>query len=399
MNYKKIIKLFFVYTIVKAIIFLITFVFSLDFFSIPNLELSAANDLSFNDFHYSIRKNKPNYESDKIVIINSGDLASDSFRLQLAQLIKKIDLFNPKVVGVDINFSIEKNKLGTKKLIDIASNIENVIWALDINKPEKLKFKNALYGEANFAEHFHTIRRYPNHSETFSAKIAMRYLDRDLNFNENETFIINYLFHDYEIINADFESLNAFSFSKNSNSKLPALNARTLFNDENNDFLNKFLENKIILIGHLGSTALAEIRNDMEDKFAVPIDTNMLFRQLTMPGILIHANAINNLIHPETKFKTLSDENWFLFIEELLLILYLFFLLNFKVGKIINVLILLAISVPLLYVVLFLMEHKYYIELGTTLLQLLIFEEIIESLESVYPRIKIFINKKLRTKI
>jgi CHASE2 domain-containing sensor protein len=86
------------------------------------------------------------------------------------------------------------------------------------------------------------------------------------------------------------------------------------------------LKGKIVLIGHFGSTALREIKNDLEDKFSVPSDTNMIFRSPSMPGALIHANAIDNLLRKEVRFTEVSATWWFKCLGVLFVFAYLYFL-------------------------------------------------------------------------
>jgi CHASE2 domain-containing sensor protein len=144
------------------------------------------------------------------------------------------------------------------------------------------------------------------------------------------------------------------------------------------------LKGKIVLIGHFGSTALREIKNDLEDKFSVPSDTNMIFRSPSMPGALIHANAIDNLLRKEVRFTEVSATWWFKCLGVLFVFAYLYFLVFVEAGKVVNILLMLGLSLPALFVVLYLMQYNWYIEMGSTLLQLLVFEEMVEIFSPLY---------------
>ena len=77
------------------------------------------------------------------------------------------------------------------------------------------------------------------------------------------------------------------------------------------------IKNKIIIIGHLG-----EILNDSNDKHRVPCDTSQfILRDKKMYGAVIHANAIENIIHPSSRYLELTKfENMLL--EEILFIIF-----------------------------------------------------------------------------
>jgi CHASE2 domain-containing sensor protein len=103
-----------------------------------------------------------------------------------------------------------------------------------------------------------------------------------------------------------------------------------------------------------------------------------------MPGVLIHANAIDNLLRKEVRFIEISATWWFKFLGLLLIFAYLYFLIFMEAGKVVNILLMLGLSLPALYVVLYLMQYNWYIEMGSTLLQLLVFEEMVEIFTPVY---------------
>jgi CHASE2 domain-containing sensor protein len=159
--------------------------------------------------------------------------------------------------------------------------------------------------------------------------------------------------------------------------------------------LNHVLRNKTILIGHIGSECIDNYYYDGEDKFAVPSNKDILYRPKTMPGVLVHANAVQNIVNPNVLFECWSDKRSFLFLEELLLLAYLAFLLFARAGKLLNILMMFALSVPILYLVLLAMEYHLYFEIGTTLLQFLVFEELVEIVEPIYTRIKYNLESKL----
>ena len=131
---------------------------------------------------------------------------------------------------------------------------------------------------------------------------------------------------------------------------------------------------------------LIDKKFDSEDKFAVPTDTSkIMLRDKTMYGAVIHANAIENILHPESKFKELHGF-WHVLLHQLLIIGFLL-VLFLHLGKFFNILILVIISIPYTYVVMKLMDYNVYITMSSTLLHLIFVEEFYEILEPLYKKI------------
>jgi len=109
-----------------------------------------------------------------------------------------------------------------------------------------------------------------------------------------------------------------------------------------------------------------------------------------MYGSVIHANAIENIIHPSSCFSEMSDlQNTIL--QETLFILFLL-LLFCEFGKLVNLLILVVFSILYLIFVLKIMEYNIYIKVSNTLLYLLFIEEFYEVLQPFYVKL----SKKLK---
>ena len=152
----------------------------------------------------------------------------------------------------------------------------------------------------------------------------------------------------------------------------------------NRSFVESF-KDKIVIIGHLGSN-LIDKKFDTEDKFPVPIDSKrIMLRDRTMYGAVIHANAVENLIRPESKFYELNGF-WQFLLHEILFIGFLLFLF-LHYGRLINILTLIIISIPYSLIILKLMDFNIYIVISTTLFHLLFIEEFYEILEPFYRKI------------
>jgi CHASE2 domain-containing sensor protein len=372
------------------------YVFSSDYFSIPSIEYKAGGDFCLNDLHYKLDSaNRDVKRFENLILVNSGSLNPAMFRLELAQLIDSIKQVEAKVIAIDIDFSNDTTKLGTSELLYQLNNSSSLVLAERWrNDSGKLRVKQAVYGSVSFPEEQFTIRRYGSGDTTFAYKIAQAYGADLSNFNEiSNNFVLNYTAHDY--IQLDLKSANPIADYENTpcaGNKIPMIDGAALLSYDQLEIskIKQLLKGKIVMIGHVGNSCLDDLKNDLEDKHPVPSDQMLINRQKSMPGLLIHANAVENMINPKSLFTVISDNIFFIAFEELLLILYLCFLLFVKAGKVINILLMLTLSLPALYMVLLLMNFNIYIEMGTTLLQLLVFEELTEIIEPLYSKFEKF---------
>lgn len=374
---KRFFKLLFFYVLVLFFGWVLNLALSLDVMNVLRLELDAANDLSLNDLHYKINsRTREHVSGTDIILINSGDLDPLTFRQELANLVEVVSLYEAKVIGIDHTFQQDSRIMGTASLVEELSNNKKVVLALDTSGKDDLKIQNATYGMVNFIQQPQTVRRYEGGTRTFAAQIAKKFgLKHEM---PDDPFLINYVAPDYQSIAFTSQAVNELVFSKPC--VVPVFNAREVMNA--NDA--SMLKGKIVLIGHFGSTALREIKNDLEDKFLVPSDTNMIFRSPSIPGVLIHANAIDNLLRKEVRFTEVSATWWFKCVGVLFVFAYLYFLIFVEAGKVVNIILMLGLSLPALFVVLYLMQYNWYIEMGSTLLQLLVFEEMVEIFSPFY---------------
>jgi CHASE2 domain-containing sensor protein len=389
-------KLAFYYLVIKLVISGLDYVLGSNYFSIPSLEYKTGSDFSLNDLHYKLDSSTRDVKRfENLILVNSGSLNQATFRLELAQLVDSIKQADAKVIALDIDFSNDTTKPGTCELLNQLNNTSSIVLAERFrNDSGKLRAKKAVYGGVMFPEEQFTIRRYGAGDTTFAYKIAKAYGADVTNFDKlSKNFVLNYTAHDY--FQLDLKSANPiadYTFSQHPDNTIPMIDGAALLSNDSLEISNvkQILKGKIVLIGHLGNSCLDDLKNDLEDKHPAPCDHMLINRQKSMPGVLIHANAVENMINPKSQFTVVSDNIFFIVFEELLLILYLCFLLFVKAGKVINIMLMLALSLPALYVVLLLMNYNIYIEMGTTLLQLLVFEELAELIEPLYAKFERF---------
>ena len=374
---KNIIKFIYFYLSSKIIIYLLSFIADVNFLQIFKIEDIGNPDLEWNDLHYKTvdTQNNSHYTREKsVVLINSGTLNKDSFRLELAKVISQIKKFNPKSIGIDIDFDND-SKIGTKELINEINYDSKIVVAIDtaINPKLKVDFK-VKKGIVNFpSTNYGSIRSYFSDNSTFGYRLAkIAYPNRIKNeLSKNKEFIIH-----YSTIEGGISNCDSFAIGNNDFKFIDANSL--LYNLDLIEFYNYQIKNKIIIIGHLG-----KILNDSNDKHRIPCDTSQfILRDRKMYGAVIHANAIENIIHPSSRYLELSIfENMLL--EEILFIIFLC-LLFCEFGRLLNILILVLLSIVYIIFIIKIMDFNIYIKVSNTLLYLLIIEEFYDVLHPYY---------------
>jgi len=399
---KKIYKLISAYLLIKMLFLFLTWLCSFKFMGLIEIKGFAGADLSFNDLFYKanrlsetpIRKNSGN-----IVMINTGSLTRDSFRFELADVISKVGKYRPKAIGVDHDFSNDTSIYGTHELSHVLSLMSNkVILGRDSrkNKNDVLEFDSSIYGIVNFPMEKGqiSVRKYSGSANSFANQMLIvgssLKSEKSVEHNfagevyGNSDLVINYIYdHDgnglYDLKDNFFEDANDVSDG------LLLIEGKDLLESNKLDstVVKKLLRNKYIIFGHMGPYHFVDKVNDIEDKFRVPCDTNLINRDRVMYGAVIHANALANLLMPELRYANLEDRLIFKFFKELLLLMFLYYLLFLNLGKMGTVAILAIGSVGMIYITLLLMKRGLYLEIGGSLLQLLVFEEAFESIETL----------------
>ena len=208
--------------------------------------------------------------------------------------------------------------------------IPNIITGNDPNtNKNSLKFKNS----ADLSDHnfqpMRTVRQYSEKKSSLAAKIVSFGKDQPYNIytDSNKSFPLNYLFwgKGYRHFSKALENeMDRYSF--------PYFNYDDIYDITDSNYF----KDKIVIVGHIGSTKLGNIDNDKEDKYKIPADTNsLIFRDRNTPGCIIHANAVLNLLN-KTKFYYFSDFiiYFFTFLVLISYIYLIYFKKNFTMAKI-----------------------------------------------------------------
>ena len=382
-SYRKWIISLGVFVFLKLIIAFLAFILNLSFFQLFSLESDALSDVSINDVHYRLKSRVDldnRLQSDStILLINSGDLDHRYFRAYLSELLMLINHFDPICIGVDHDFSSE-NKLGTEALVNTVNSIPNIVLA-QTGYDHKLKI-GGIYGDAHFPNNQESVRFYYSKKTTFAYQLARLAADSLVPI-QGEAFIINYQSFDNGVSHVNNTSDQFY------NSNFKYINAQEVFSlKTDTNELKGLLNGKIIIVGHLGSICTdasggVKFDNsifDVEDKHKVPCDlANLYNREKKMFGAVIHANAIVNILDSDKRFTNLNGilSNA---LFNMMLLLFIFYAIFKSKGKVSNILIMIILSIPLLYLVLMLMNSNIYISAGISLLEFLFVEEFIEIL-------------------
>lgn len=389
----KLVKLFSYYFLFQFLFLVISNLSDKPIFNLITLENLLVSDASLNDLYYPLRDKQEtdvNLLSGKIVLINTGSLQRESFRKELSEVLDKVQEFEPSVIGIDHQFDFTSSNLsGSQELIRAINQYNNIIIAGPNNKEGSLNnfVKSSVTVSVSLPLGQSTIRRYYSDTSTFAYKLAQKISNNSIKKLDRESFVIHYLTSNtgyYTLKNPEYEFYKLLPDSKQS--KYLLLEASDILNNDSAtvEALRILSPGKALIIGHMGNTALSVLENDIEDKHPVPCDTNFVNRGKSMAGMLIHANAFENILEPKNRFTCLTDSFLANFIKQLFILLFMYYLLFTNFGKAFNIFSIFIISVFAIFIVIYLMTKGIYLEMGLTLLQLLIIEEIIEVFDSIH---------------
>lgn len=376
---KNIKQIFIIFFSFKILILLIGFLYHNLPLQLLHFEHLATEDIQFNDIYYATKQYKNSeFKSKEVVLINTGSLANDDlFRKNLAELIDKVTLCKPKAIGLDVYFPIPKNPVNDSLLKDAIIR-NNIVTVIDAKENKKSIFLSDKKGLINFpGKKNETVREYYNYKiinndtiHSFAAILSKSTSKDTLSYLKYSTEKTGF----YNILNKN-EKINPVNF--------PAIEAIDFFNESHQNELNQIIKNKIVIIGHLGS---GNMHNpfDTEDKFRVPTDKSLFNRNLTMPGSVIHANAVQMMLNKE---KMISIDGWsYELITSIILLIYLclFYYIHhkFHLSKLINVILILASTFPIVYICcVYLMDMGIYYKVGGIFGLIIFLEEFIEIYE------------------
>lgn len=338
-----------------------------------NIDQHYTSDIYFNDLYYSkydartpsafMKKKK------EVVFVNIHDIPINE-REKYAQLLTRLLQYQPKAIGVDVTFSKRlKNELAA------FNKNPKIIFAQSVKTDWHFKHEADVSFPKIDAHEQQSIRFYNNHTQTFAAQLMhAAYPEKNTKIGNEATFLLHYnTIHDgvSHMVTDYMKEKKSFDYD------FKYLNSNEVLTDTLDGFKSEF-KHKIVIIGYLGNRQHFNAQFDIEDKYKVPSDTKHLVnKEKLVNGPVIHGVAISNILEPTEQFAVVSDV-LVLLIQIIICGLFLWLLLFYEFGKLMNRFFLFLLSIPLLYLVLYFMDQHIFLKLGTTLFALLIIEEMLE---------------------
>jgi len=290
--------------IITILIFVIIWIFTIipyKFFYLDPVA-KAVGDFELNDIAFS-KLLPPQTLDTNVILVNIGTLN----RLQIAQQVKILNSFHPKVIAIDAIFNTKKNKVADSILSRQLDNCDNLIlvgilkiynedkdYYEDYDLPLDYFLRNAVIGYANlptkFGAHSKTIRSFRPYSKvkdklfpSFAVRIVEAFdksAYQELVTRANDLEIINFKGNFDKFITLDTDIIKQ-------NLKLD------------------FIKDKIVIIGFLGNSLSQQ---SLEDIYFTPLNPVYAGRSNPdMYGAVIHANIVSMILN-----KTYIDEipNW-----------------------------------------------------------------------------------------
>ncbi len=340
----------------------------------------AAEDFDFTDMSYQVGEDLPKKDSD-IVMLNIGSVPAPELRKTLASLIPALNNLHPKAIGIDLFFADRRADSSTDNTLDSLFSKSNIVFGIAKGRASAFPYQQSATANItsiNFPVVYNTtIRNYYQRQQvkfkekdtslpSFACQLyGMAYGKKIRNFPGNE-FMIH-----YSGTEKGFYNYFSPAVMDNTIQDFPAIDASDVLNNTGRaDSVRQLIKNRIVIIGWLGQPAMDNDSN-ITDKFKVPVNAVLVNRLPTMPGAVIHANALQSLINDSVIKKAGSFWRWMILLGVSLLYfaaLLLLAKLNHKFWEFIIELLLFFGSVALLvWISVSLMQFGYYVESGTIL--------------------------------
>lgn len=376
-KFPKVSRFLIYYFLSISLIYLVEHVlFSKQMFQVFNLNEDLISDIHFNDLYYkkhgSAGPESYMCKDKKIILVNMQEIpTSIEGREMYISLFSKLNAYKVSAVGVDVTFSNQQKDVFRKVKNDSKIIFGYQGYASDISFPNNGDIRFPKLGE----HEQRSIRYYSNKNNSFGAKIVKAAFPLiATNVGNNEHFLIH-----YNSSGAGVSHLNKRE-NKQYNKDYKFLNVSEILHDSLNVYKEAF-KGKIVLVGYLGDRNHSDANYDIEDKKRVPVDLDHLVnRDPQMYGVVIHANAISTILDKDLQFYEVSD-GMILAINLLICALFMYVILFKHWGKLWNRIMLFVLTIPLLFLFLYFMDYGIYYKFGTSLLALLVIEEMCEILE------------------
>lgn len=360
-------------------------------FQVFTVEQDLTSDFHLNDLYYQFGSAKQPKRVHDVVILNTqpiGEGVTASFRSTLAELIETTSALGPSAIGIDLIFGQPEEpsqpfELATSMLrYQLAKNPEIIIGVVD-GQPGAFLPDSNRWGVVNFPEQgrvsIRSYNRFFGALPSFAARMVTAHRPGFLEESEvPDAFPLHYLAHDqiiHPVIRRD-----SVPVKFEATAGIPVVDARDLLMHPK--LYEEWIVGKMVIIGNVSSSPF-----DIEDKHRIPSDPVLFHRLPLLSGPLIHAIAIENMMHFEdlgwrTVPKWVRNTSSFL-----LLVLLIYLVLFTPSGHVVNFGLLGLTSIPVLLCGFLLMRWGWYWPMTSTLLPFVFIEEIMEVIDPFCRRI------------
>jgi CHASE2 domain-containing sensor protein len=279
-------------------------IFGLVYFTPFNLEIfdpiqKALSDFEFSDVVFSQYRRGEKVDTN-VVIVNIGN----NNRVQIAEQIRAINAFSPKVIALDAVFPRERTPELDTPLVNALREAKNVVLALEVKKRDddnELKFDslrsshpkfigaNVTFGHISFPKASEDALAMDGTVRTIAPKVYFR---DSLTIAAFPVSIVDRanpaLAQKFLKRGNDLETINY----RGDQSKFIVLDVDQVTPDN-----LEIVRGKIVLMGFLGeSFAAANNRTNTTDKFWTPVSLELGKSPPDMYGVVIHANIVSMVL-------------------------------------------------------------------------------------------------------
>ena len=380
----------------KATLFLALWIYKHFPVQLIHFEHFAIEDVEFNDIYYSTRgeDDKILHQPKEVVLINTGSIPADTlFRQKAAGLIRKLELYRPAAIGIDLFFGPDKKSAFDITLAEVIVQQRNLVMAVNKDSLRHQMVSSEYTGIVNLPisqQHKETVRKYYSYVvqgkdtlPSFALQLA-RLKDPAIKAGAPLEYLR------YCCVYQGYYNIFDKKGIQKIHNNFPAIEAIDLLNDKDTTILRDFLMNKIVILGHLGRDSMFSPW-DVEDKYMVPTDSSLIHHRLLMPGAVIHANAVQSMIKGEHFIEMKGWRHELITDVILFMFLFLFFMIRntFTLYKTVNIIVIILSTIPIIFLLgPWLMTQGIYFRTGSLFLQVAFVEEFMEIAEGVIHKFK-----------
>ncbi len=297
------------------VLFFIQFVFELNFTFINSLK-STGEEVEMNDIFYSHIQDKTKIVNRNIVLVDI-----DTFKKpEILLLLKKINQYDPKVVGVDVLFEHDEPGETHVNYVLYASQANNTIFATKYNEEEK-NLTHSFFIPETTPQAKEGLVNFGNSGPEQPVRLILNKHESDVNLMSFSAKIVE-LYDSSLPALQKIKNLESFQVNYKPILFLDSFHANEILNDTNNTYAEAF-KGKIIIVGAL---------NEQKDKHKIPnvgyAENQRLFTMES--GMKIHALAIAMLMEDNTI--TTTNSFWAIMISSMVF-LFFFYILFYLFEK------------------------------------------------------------------